>query len=103
MTYNARLNALLRASVTSNYYRNGPPTWIVSYGEAWQRLSQTNEEAETQRDADVKPSGDLGSAWSFCIDLDDRSCRSRCVSEMPRLLSIGLAAGGRWQSLVPYP
>ena len=54
MTYNARLNALLRASVTSNYYRNGPPTWIVSYGEAWQRLSQTNEEAETQRDADVR-------------------------------------------------
>ena len=53
MTYNARLNALLRASVTSNYYRNGPPTWIVSYGEAWQRLSQTNEEAETQRDAEA--------------------------------------------------
>ena len=53
MTYNARLNAQLRASVTSNYYRNGPPTWIVSYGEAWQRLSQTNEEAETQRDAEA--------------------------------------------------
>ena len=53
MTYNGKLNALLRASVTSNYYRNGPPTWIVSYGEPWQRLSQTNEEAETQRDAEA--------------------------------------------------
>jgi hypothetical protein len=54
MTYNARLNALLRASVTVNYYCNGPPTWIVSRGKPWQRLSQTNEEAETQRDAEVR-------------------------------------------------
>jgi hypothetical protein len=54
MTYNATLNATLRASVTSSYYRNGPPRWIVSRDKPWERLSETKEEAETQRDAEVR-------------------------------------------------
>jgi hypothetical protein len=54
MTYDTELNAVLRASVTTNYYRNGPPMWIVGYGQPWERLSETKEEAKTQRDAEVR-------------------------------------------------
>jgi len=99
MTYNARLNALLRASVTTNYYRNGPPTWIVSQGKAWQRPSQTNEEAETQRDAEARKLrwherySNMPDAGRMAVVLENCCPEDRCFSGA---CAICLRAVQRW-------
>jgi hypothetical protein len=54
MTYIPKVNALLRALLTDEYFGNGPPNWIVSRGKANARPSQTREGAIALRRAEAR-------------------------------------------------